>query len=781
MTADLTKSVRRPPFAAVKDELKLRVPLYLDDWFGGFRDKKVLAATVFIFFASITPAITFGFLLDDRTNHQVGQALTIVGVTGPISIFTITVYAVAQTFNIPFLPFLSVTTLWAAAMHVALAMANACELVKFVTRFACEVFGCLIALVYLYSGIREIVRAFQENTMEVGLISLVFAITTCWVGLQLADARRWHVLYRWTKAFIADYAIPISVIAATVISVVINRFRNSDLDRLVVPSDKPFLTTTNGRPWLPDFGSLPVWAYFAAIIPAAILTILIFFDHNVSSLLAQRPDHNLTKPPSYNYDFLIVGLSMIPCALLGLPVSHGLIPQAPLHVRALAKIRRVPSPDGSGQIIEVWEKVCEQRVSSLGQSALMLIALVPAVLNLVGEIPRAVLAGLFLYMGLASFRGNQFVQRVVLLFVPDKANQHLVFPLSRHISLKSCHKLTIVQIVALAATFGVTESDNAVALTFPLFIAALIPIRIWFLPWLCGKRELELLDADDGVTLSEDGAGTESLDESTAGEQDVVVVAGEMGHAAYDGIGAGGGFHGVDEIRMEEGSRARKGEDKRVGGGTPQSVSVTGGVPPCSILPLLLNCVESQIGESGVLTTGHVVQPDEDEVDVAVVYPANADMKRFREGLRQRMSSLQTENKEIETKLAVCTSEKVLGKWSTRYLEHWPLLEVSCSGVVEPLELPTVRDVQKWERSMGSTKGRLHSVGIVMDAQTYRNDPENDSFQCVRKMRRESDISAERQLLFYRRGVESFIQPGDCGSVAITDEVRDGQMVGSSV
>ncbi|KAJ3043115.1 Boron transporter 1 [Rhizophlyctis rosea] len=568
MDAGIGKRVRRPPFTAIREEVALRIPLYLGDWVDGFKNKKVLAAAIYIFFASITPAITFGFLLDDRTNHAVGvlevlfstslcgiiysilsgQALTIVGVTGPISIFTITVYTVANTIGIPFLPFLSVTTLWAAAMHVALAVANACELVKLVTRFACEVFGCLIALVYLYSGIREIVRGFQDGTMEVGLLSLVFAIGTCWAGHFMANARHWHVLHRWTKSLIADYAIPLSVILATVLSVVISRIHHSGLDRLVVPSDKPFLTTTNGRSWLPDYTSLPTWAIFAAIIPAAILTVLIFFDHNVSSLLAQRSDHNLKKPSAYNYDFLIVGLSMIPCALLGLPVAHGLIPQAPLHVRALAKIRRVPAPDGSGQHIEVWEKVAEQRLSSLGQSVLILICLIPAVLNLVGQIPRAVLAGLFLYMGIASFHNNQFVQRVILLFVVDPT--HAVFPLSRHVSLKSCHKLTLVQIVALIATFAITESDNAVALTFPLFIAALIPIRVWFLPWWCGRRELAILDADDSVTIAdEDGS---DLEGSTEGETDVVV-AGQMGSAGYDGVGAGVGIHSVEEIALEVG------------------------------------------------------------------------------------------------------------------------------------------------------------------------------------------------------------------------------------
>ena len=60
----------------------------------------------------------------------------------------------------------------------------------------------------------------------------------------------------------------------------------------------------------------------AGLVPALIIVVLFFFDHNVSSQMAQLPEFNLTKPPAYHYDF----------ALLACMVSDsGFIPAAATH------------------------------------------------------------------------------------------------------------------------------------------------------------------------------------------------------------------------------------------------------------------------------------------------------------------------------------------------------------------------------------------------------------------------------------------------------------------
>lgn len=52
-----------------------------------------------------------------------------------------------------------------------------------------------------------------------------------------------------------------------------------------------------------------------------------YFDHTVSSQLAQLPEFILVKPPAYSYDLVLVGLFTIGCGLLGIPPVNGVLPQ----------------------------------------------------------------------------------------------------------------------------------------------------------------------------------------------------------------------------------------------------------------------------------------------------------------------------------------------------------------------------------------------------------------------------------------------------------------------
>lgn len=91
---------------------------------------------------------------------------------------------------------------------------------------------------------------------------------------------------------INDYGAVLSIIFFTGISY-IPLIKDLDIMRLPVPSH---FTTTSGRDWFVyGIGTLSVGYCFAAIIPAIVLTILIYFDHNVSSLLAQDKEFNLKK------------------------------------------------------------------------------------------------------------------------------------------------------------------------------------------------------------------------------------------------------------------------------------------------------------------------------------------------------------------------------------------------------------------------------------------------------------------------------------------------------
>jgi hypothetical protein len=69
-------------------------------------------------------------------------------------------------------------------------------------------------------------------------------------------------------------------------------------------------------------GSVPGPYIGAAVLPALIIAILFYFDHNVSAQLAQQPEFNLTKPPAYAYDFVLLAVMVRTCCGCGLAAAR---------------------------------------------------------------------------------------------------------------------------------------------------------------------------------------------------------------------------------------------------------------------------------------------------------------------------------------------------------------------------------------------------------------------------------------------------------------------------
>lgn len=76
-----------------------------------------------------------------------------------------------------------------------------------------------------------------------------------------------------------------------------------------------------------DLGKVPGAYIAAALLPAIVITLLFFFDHSVSSQMAQQPEFRLAKPSAYHYDFFLLGVMTIACGLIGVPPVNGVLPQ----------------------------------------------------------------------------------------------------------------------------------------------------------------------------------------------------------------------------------------------------------------------------------------------------------------------------------------------------------------------------------------------------------------------------------------------------------------------
>lgn len=78
------------------------------------------------------------------------QPLTIVGITGLISLFNYTIYDIIEMYNVDLYPrFMCWTAIWAAIFHWLVAVWNLCDYMRYVTDFSSEAFGLYVGIIYM--------------------------------------------------------------------------------------------------------------------------------------------------------------------------------------------------------------------------------------------------------------------------------------------------------------------------------------------------------------------------------------------------------------------------------------------------------------------------------------------------------------------------------------------------------------------------------------------------------------------------------------------------------
>lgn len=95
------------------------------------------------------------------------------------------------------------------------------------------------------------------------------------------------------------------------------------------------------RSWVISFWELE-GKWIAAAIPFGFLLMLLFyFDHNVSSLMAQARQYPVKRPAGFHWDFFVLGWVTFVSGILGLPAPNGLVPQAPVNSESLSVLAKV--------------------------------------------------------------------------------------------------------------------------------------------------------------------------------------------------------------------------------------------------------------------------------------------------------------------------------------------------------------------------------------------------------------------------------------------------------
>ncbi|KAJ0006995.1 hypothetical protein Pint_30032 [Pistacia integerrima] len=581
----------KAPFRGIANDFRGRAACYKQDWIGGIRTGLgILAPTTYIFFASALPVIAFGEQLSRDTDgslstvetlastalcgiiHSIfgGQPLLILGVAEPTVIMYTYLYNFAKgredLGQKLYLAWAGWVCVWTALMLFVLAIFNACALINRFTRIAGELFGMLISGMVSEFKIPED----QDSNLEKyqfqwlyanGLLGIIFTLGLLYTALKSRKARSWWYGTGSFRSFIADYGVPLMVVAWTALSFTVPNKVPSGVPRRLF-SPLPWESSSSDH-WavIKDMGKVPLAYIFAAFVPAVMIAGLYFFDHSVASQMAQQKEFNLKKPSAYHYDILLLGFMTLLCGLIGLPPSNGVLPQSPMHTKSLAVLKRqfmrrkmvetakesmkqkasnseiygkmqsvfieMDSSHATAVVTELEDlkeavmkgelegenkkekfdpekhidaylpvRVNEQRVSNVLQSLLVAAAVcaVPAI----KQIPTSVLWGYFAYMSIDSLPGNQFWERMLLLFITP-SRQYKVLE-SAHASFvesvpyKYIVIFTLFQFVYFLVCFGVTWIPIA-GILFPLPFFLLISIRQHLLPKLFPPYHLRELDA----------------------------------------------------------------------------------------------------------------------------------------------------------------------------------------------------------------------------------------------------------------------------------------------
>ncbi|KAJ6438490.1 anion exchange family protein [Purpureocillium lavendulum] len=512
-------------FRGMVNDVRRRAPYYASDWLDAW-DYRVVPATVYMYFANILPALAFSLDMFQKTGSNYGvnevllasvlgsvvfslfaaQPLVIVGVTGPITVFNYTVYDIMKDSGVDYIGFMAWIGIWALILHWILAVTNSCNWLRWVTRFPCDIFGFYVAFIYLQKGIQVLTHLGDAAPFYLSLVAALLVFMTAYICGQLGTSS----LFRHpVRLFLKDYGTPLTLIFFTGF-VHIGRMDSVPLERL--PTGIAF-EPTSGRPWLVRFWDLSAGEIFTALPFAVLLTILFWFDHNVSSLIAQGSEFPLRKPAGFHWDIFLLGLTTGVAGILGLPFPNGLIPQAPFHTESLCVTKAVRADDhdddkagerGVASYAFEATHVVEQRVSNLAQGLLTLGTMTGPLLVVIHLIPHGVLAGLFFIMGVQALEANGITAKLVFL-ARDVALTPPSHPL-RAIKRRSAVWLFVaIELVGFGATFAITQTIAAVG--FPVFILALIPIRALLLPRILRPKELAVLDAPTASDFIMEGIG----------------------------------------------------------------------------------------------------------------------------------------------------------------------------------------------------------------------------------------------------------------------------------
>ncbi|XP_051839433.1 anion exchange protein 3 isoform X2 [Antechinus flavipes] len=540
-------------FGGVIRDVRRRYPHYISDVTDALHTQ-CLAAVLFIYFAALSPAITFGGLLGEKTEGLMGvsemvvstavigiifsilgaQPLLVVGFTGPLLVFEEAFFKFCQAQHLEFLTGRVWVGLWIIIFVVILVAAEGSFLVRYISPFTQEIFAFLISLIFIYETFHKLYKVFREHPIQgeypqdsdlqralesdqdlnstalpttegppgsrkqpnTALLSLILMLGTFFIAYFMRKFRNSRFLAGKVRRIIGDFGVPISILVMVSLDYFII---DNYTQKLNVPSGLS-VTSPDKRGWfIPPLGisrPFPPWMMVAAAVPALLVLILIFMETQITTLIVNQKARGLLKGSGFHFDLLLIASLGGLCGLFGLPWLTAATVRSVTHVNALTVMRKGIAPGEKPQIQEVRE----QRLTGVFVAGLVGLSIVMG--PMLRRIPLAVLFGIFLYMGVTSLSGIQLSERVVLLLMPAK--HHPDEPYVTKVKTWRMHLFTFIQLGCIALLWLV--KSTVISLAFPFVLLLTVPLRHCVLPRIFHERELQALDSEDAEpNFDEDG------------------------------------------------------------------------------------------------------------------------------------------------------------------------------------------------------------------------------------------------------------------------------------
>uniref|UniRef100_A0A7S1V1S3 Bicarbonate transporter-like transmembrane domain-containing protein n=1 Tax=Grammatophora oceanica TaxID=210454 RepID=A0A7S1V1S3_9STRA len=504
---------------------------------------KTIPVALLVFISVIAPTLAFGASYGTITNNQIGAIETmlatswvgvtysliggmpicIIGSTGPVLALSAAIFTMSDSIGVPYLTFNAWISIWLFIYTLLAGFFDVTRYVKLATRFTDEIFALLIVSIFVLDAVGDpfsddgILRYLipshpshedlaeedpDYNAWASGFLSVILGFGTTWLIFFFRDLKESSFGNQTVRNLIFDFSVSASVVVWTVIQHTV--FKETSTETLNVPSRfQPTFSCCDStcttyfpdecedqaeaygtRSWFVDYGDIngKVWTIFFAAVPALLAFLLCYLDSGITWHLINHPSHKLKHGDAYNYDLILVGFFNCVNGMMGLPWLVATTVPCITHLHALAE------KDKNGNIVHVHET----RLTHFLSHALL--GLCMLFLGMLKYIPRPVLKGVFLFMGLAALPSIQFWQRL-LNFLREFTRQP-DHPYKEYVSKRKVHLYTILQIIFFAGVFTV-QNFKAIAIVFPFMTLLCIPGRLYFLPNFFEGWELALLDGSD--------------------------------------------------------------------------------------------------------------------------------------------------------------------------------------------------------------------------------------------------------------------------------------------